>query len=131
MLDSLSPALQESLLRSTPAALFWSRIAPPAWTRPSTNGPNGGARATPRHLPAPIWNGLAAEPDQELAWEYHTALVTERNARMARRLADWLEGEETCFVTLGLLHLVLEGDSVLSCLEEMGYAVERIVPEND
>ena len=34
------------------------------------------------------------------------------------------------FVTLGLLHLVLSGDSVLSCLEEMGYTVERILPEN-
>ena len=77
-------------------------------------------------------DGLAAEPDQELAWEYHTALVTERNARMARRMAEWLEAEEEgdYFVTLGLLHLVLEGDSVPGCLEKMGYTVERILPEN-
>ena len=44
-----------------------------------------------------------------LAWEYHTALVTERNARMARRLADWLEGEETCFVTLAFCIWCLRG----------------------
>ena len=79
----------------------------------------------PKRLP-----GMAAEPDQDLAREYHAALVTERNMRMARQMAQWLEGENTCFVTLGLLHLVLSGDSVLRCLEEMGYTVERILPEN-
>ena len=40
------------------------------------------------------------------------------------------EEEGDYFVTLGLLHLVLEGDSVPDCLEEMGYTVERILPEN-
>lgn len=130
VLDSLSPALQESLLRSTCRVILEPDSATgmdaaidqwPEWWRAGDAEAFAGA----------YLDGLAAEPDQELAWEYHTALVTERNARMARRLADWLEGEETCFVTLGLLHLALEGDSVLSCLEEMGYAVERIVPEND
>ena len=74
-------------------------------------------------------DGMAAEPDQALAREYHAALVTDRNARMACRMAEWLETGETHFVTLGLLHLVLDGDSVLTCLEEMGYTVERILPK--
>ena len=79
----------------------------------------------PTPSPDAYLEGMAAEPDQELAGEYHAALVTERNARMARRMAEWLEAEEEgdYFVTLGLLHLVLEGDSVPGCLEKMGYTV--------
>ena len=129
VLDGLSPALQESLLRSTCCVILNPDSATgmdavidrwPDWWR------MGDAEAFARAY----LDGMAAEPDQDLAREYHAALVTERNMRMARQMAQWLEGENTCFVTLGLLHLVLSGDSVLSCLEEMGYTVERILPEN-
>ena len=129
VLYGLSPALQESLLRSTCCVILNPDSATgmdavidrwPDWWR------MGDAEAFARAY----LDGMAAEPAQDLAREYHAALVTERNMRMARQMAQWLEGENTCFVTLGLLHLVLSGDSVLSCLEEMGYTVERILPEN-
>ena len=131
VLDGLSPALQESLLRSTCRVILDPDSATgmdaaidqwPEWWRTGTADAFADA----------YLEGMAAEPDQELAGEYHAALVTERNARMARRMAEWLEAEEEggYFVTLGLLHLVLEGDSVPGCLEKMGYTVERILPEN-
>ena len=131
VLDGLSPVLQESLLCSTCRVILDPDSATgmdaaidqwPEWWR--TGNADAFADA--------YLEGMAAEPDQELAGEYHAALVTERNARMARRMAEWLEAEEEgdYFVTLGLLHLVLEGDSVPGCLEKMGYTVERILPEN-
>ena len=51
---------------------------------------------------------------------------------MGSHILDALEeGEDhSYFVTLGLLHLVLPGDSVPDGLEAMGYTVERILPEN-
>lgn len=131
VLDGLSPALQESLLQSTCRVIL---------EPDSDTGMDGAIDQWPQWWRAgdaeafasAYLDGMAAEPDQNLAREYHDALVTQRNARMARRMAGWLEAEENndYFVTLGLLHLVLDGDSVLTCLEEMGYTVERILPEN-
>ena len=128
VLDGLSPALQESLLCSTCRVILEPESATgmdasidqwPDWWRA------GDVEA----FASAYLDGMAAEPNQALAREYHAALVTDRNARMACRMAEWLETGETYFVTLGLLHLVLDGDSVLTCLEEMGYTVERILPK--
>lgn len=61
----------------------------------------------------------------DVAQEYHTALLTNRNRRMAENLDLLLQrGEGMSFVTVGILHLVLPGDSVLSELETMGYTVD-------
>lgn len=131
VLDSLSPALQESLLRSTCRIILDPQTVTgmdasmdqwPQWWR------EGDADA----FAAAYLEGMEAEEEEQLAREYHRALITERNAGMARRIAQWLEeGEDhSYFVTLGLLHLVLPGDSVPDELEAMGYTVERILPEN-
>ena len=131
VLDSLSPALQESLLRSTCRIILDPQTVTgmdasmdqwPQWWR------EGDADA----FAAAYLEGMEAEEEEQLAREYHRALITERNAGMARRIAQWLEeGEDhSYFVTLGLLHLVLPGDSVPDELEAMGYIVERILPEN-
>ena len=66
------------------------------------------------------------EAEPELAGEYHEALITRRNKRMAQRLDQWLCGDQNGLATIGLMHLVLPGDSVLSELEAMGYTVQKI-----
>jgi uncharacterized protein YbaP (TraB family) len=45
---------------------------------------------------------------------------------MATRLDALLAEGGTYFVTVGLLHLLPEDESVLSLLREMGYTVEKI-----
>lgn len=67
-----------------------------------------------------------AEENPALATEYHEALITRRNARMAERLDQWLRGDQNGFATIGLMHLVLPGDSVLAELEGMGYTIRKI-----
>ena len=72
---------------------------------------------------------LIRETSPDLAQEYHQALMTGRNRRMAQELRSMLEDDEngSCFVTVGLMHLVLPGDSVISELESMGYQIEQIL----
>ncbi len=72
--------------------------------------------------------GLTKETAPELAQEYHQALMTGRNRRMAQNLQILLEHDEphSYFVTVGLMHLVLPGDSVVAELEAMGYRIEQI-----
>lgn len=64
----------------------------------------------------------------ELMSEYHSALVTNRNRAMADRLCTMLEGDEphSYFVTVGLMHLVLPEDSILTLLRQSGYTVEQL-----
>jgi uncharacterized protein len=69
-----------------------------------------------------------ASADEQLYLEYQDKLVTRRNALMAERLDAMLRQGGTYFVTVGLLHLIPEGDSILSLLREKGYAVEQITP---
>lgn len=67
------------------------------------------------------------EPGHEaVCVEYHSKLVTQRNARMADGLAKLLEGGDTCFVTVGLLHLALPEDSIVKLLRDKGYTVEQL-----
>ena len=68
------------------------------------------------------------EPGHEdVCMEYHRALVSERNAGMAARLDAMLKEDGSYFVTVGLLHLVLPEDSVITALTAMGYTVEPIL----
>ena len=66
------------------------------------------------------------ETDQALYEEYHDKLVARRNTLMADRLDAMLRDGGVYFVTVGLLHLVPEDDSILSLLREKGYTVERV-----
>ena len=53
------------------------------------------------------------------------ALVYQRNAAMARQVADFLKTSKTRFVVVGSLHLV--GDrSILKLLAEKGYRIEQL-----
>lgn len=66
------------------------------------------------------------EADEQLYLEYQDKLITKRNQLMAGRLDALLQKGGTYFVTVGLLHLVPDDDSLLSLLCDMGYIVERI-----
>lgn len=64
----------------------------------------------------------------ETSPEYRRIMMTERNDRMAERIVLCLESEtnHSYCVTVGLMHLVLAEDSILSKLEEAGYTIEQI-----
>lgn len=66
--------------------------------------------------------------DERLYLEYHEKLVAGRNALMAGRLDEILRQGGTYFVTVGLLHLIPEDDSILTRLRDMGYTVELLTP---
>lgn len=64
--------------------------------------------------------------DLALYAEYEDKLVSRRNALMADRLDALMQNGGTYFVTVGLLHLVADADSILTRLQAMGYSVEKI-----
>lgn len=67
------------------------------------------------------------EPGHEdVCAEYHAALVSARNVRMAQRLDTMLQAGGAYFVTVGLLHLTLPEDSVVAELRKKGYTVELV-----
>lgn len=54
-------------------------------------------------------------------------LLGERDEKMAKKIADLLEGEEekTYFIVVGAAHFVVDG-TIIDNLEDMGYEVERL-----
>lgn len=123
VMDSFSPQLQEHLLQEAcetalnPTEDETLQLWPKWWAE-------GNADA----FAASYLESFANEKNPALAQEYHDALITQRNRRMARGLQTLLESPEAkrCFVTVGLMHLVLPGDSILAELTAMGYEVEKI-----
>ena len=71
-------------------------------------------------------NGYLEPGYEVVCTEYHHSLITERNERMAARLVQMLSENETYFVTVGLLHLVLPEDSLPMLLQKQGYTVELL-----
>lgn len=121
-LDDFSLALQETLLESAcdeilkgePTGLAdW-----PQWWREGNAAAFAKAYAKENQL-----------AEKALTREYHQALVTDRNRRMAAKLQEMLEDDEghSYFVTVGLLHLVLPGDSIVEELTSLGYTVTQLV----
>lgn len=129
VLAGFSPELQEYLLQSA-CRLLIDPSGATGMDAAMNQWPDWWAEGDADAFAQVYQEGMEQERNAALAQEYHRALVTERNARMARRMAQWLEAGEgqSYFVTLGLLHLVLPGDSVIAELERMGYQVERVLP---
>ncbi|MBN1778557.1 MAG: TraB/GumN family protein [Clostridiales bacterium] len=67
--------------------------------------------------------------DTALYEEYEDKLITQRNAMMALRLDEMLQGDGTYFVTVGLLHLIGEDGGIPALLREMGFTVEQMAQE--
>lgn len=121
LMDGFTPALQEALLRQACETVLHPKENTalsqwPVWWRDGNTDSFVAEYQQDESLPA------------ELAEEYHQTLVVSRNRNMAKELIRMLEEDENhrFFVTIGLLHLVLPGDSVLYELEQMGYTVEQI-----
>ena len=129
LMENFSAALQEYLLESACKAVLEPESASgteqdmeywPSWWR------EGNAQVFADSYVI----SLSKETSPELAQEYHQALMTVRNERMAERLKAMLESNEphSYFVTVGLMHLVLPQDSIVKLLQNMGYTVEQIKP---
>lgn len=127
LMENFSPALQEYLLDSACQAVLDPENVSgmdadvehwPVWWK------EGNAQA----FAESYLLGLTKETSPDLAQEYHQALMTGRNRRMAQNLKNMLESDapNRYFVTVGLMHLVLPGDSVSAELESMGYQIEQI-----
>ncbi len=65
--------------------------------------------------------------DRELYGEYEDKLIAQRNVLMADRLDAMIQNGGTYFVTVGLLHLIYDGNNIPDLLREKGYTVERIL----
>lgn len=125
VLESFSNALTRYLLQSECDVILHPENAKgmdatiaqwPEWWRA------GDAQAfANRYLSAYLEPGYETE-----SAEYHSKLVTERNQRMAERLSALMAQGNTCFATVGLLHLVLPQDSILNLLRAKGYTVEQL-----
>lgn len=124
LMDGFSPELQDYLLQSACKAILEEATDDelalwPQWWR------DGNAEAFAHHY----FSDLQKESNPELASEYHSALMTTRNRQMAQKLAQLMEDEThgECFAVVGLMHLVLSGDSILHELEQLGYQAEKII----
>ncbi len=127
MMDGFSPELQDYMLYTTCNAI----VHPEEITGMDasiTEWPQWWYEGDAEMFAKMYLEGNASDPEPVLTQEYHQKICTDRNVRMAQRLVPMLDGNEPhCyFVTVGLLHLVLPGDSVVAELEKMGYTVERI-----
>ncbi len=65
------------------------------------------------------------QPAQERAPEIYKALFTDRNAKWAKTLHEFMQGSENAMVVVGIGHLIGE-DGLPTRLEDMGYKVERV-----
>lgn len=121
LMDAFSSELQDYLLRTGCEAILH-----PQENSDLSNWSRWWAEGNAQAFAASYLTGLENEEEPDLAREYHDSLLRKRNERMAHRLSEMLEdeNEKRFFVSIGLMHLVLPGDSVLSELEEMGYQVE-------
>ncbi|MDD3336239.1 MAG: TraB/GumN family protein [Eubacteriales bacterium] len=121
ILDGFSAALQEEMLRSTCDLILKAEPTSladwPEWWQTGDSAAFAAAYERENQM-----------GDPALTAEYHDQLVTGRNQKMAQELRRLLESDErhSYFVTVGLLHLVLPGDSIPDELEKMGYTVEQV-----
>lgn len=129
VMESFSPELQEYLLLNACQAV----LEPEKLTGTDVdmeNWPSWWKEGDAQAFADSYEHSLLKETSPELAQEYHQALMTDRNVRMANALREMLESPEkhVYFATVGLMHLVLPSDSIISQLESMGYQAQRILP---
>ena len=68
-------------------------------------------------------DSLAAnDADAQMPEKFYKALITDRNERMANRIADFIK-EQSTFIAVGALHLPME-KGVINLLRKKGFTVE-------
>lgn len=129
VMDGFSPELQEYMLYSTCMSILHPGEYVQAGDEGLKSWPEWWSRGEADMFADSYLVGFEQDPYPELMAEYHSELITKRNAVMANGLRDMLEGAEqkSYFAVVGLLHLVLPDDSVVSLLTDMGYTVERVM----
>jgi len=123
LMDAFSPALQEYLLSAACEAILHPEDA---LDEELKLWPQWWAEGNAQAFADSYLKGMQEEAEPALAQEYHASLITQRNRRMAQELDRLMENNQSGFVTVGLMHLVLPGDSILHELEKMGYEVQKI-----
>ena len=121
-MESFSNELLMYILQDTNTAILTPELSPdeasteewPEWWR------TGNANAfADQYLSTYIQPG-----HEDVCNEYHQKLLVQRNRIMADRLDEMLQEDGTYFVTIGLLHVVLPEESVLTLLKNKGWTVE-------
>ena len=64
------------------------------------------------------------DADAQMPEKFYKALITDRNIRMANRIADFIR-EQTTFIAIGALHLP-KSDGVIELLRKKGFTVEAV-----
>ena len=122
VMDDFSPELQEYLLKDACQALLNPQTTDtalyPSWWR------DGDAQAFANSFTLDTQDETAAR----LTEEYVDKMLTRRNQFMAKKIQSLLDDGQgrRYFITIGLMHLVLEDDSVLTLLASMDYQVDRL-----
>lgn len=125
VMDGFSMPLQEYLLDSTLSAILEPSTAK-GLDASMGEWPDWWKAGNVTAFVQSFHQGEEEESRPDLAAEYCESLIYKRNVNMADRTETLLlgGGEDTYFVTVGLLHLVLPEHSVVKCLEDKGYTVE-------
>ncbi|MCF0220920.1 MAG: TraB/GumN family protein [Fibrobacter sp.] len=74
-----------------------------------------------------VLNGDSAvtETDKVFEKKFEEQIYTRRNGKMAQAIADFLNEDRNVFVVVGVAHLMLDEDNVISLLKQKGFRVER------
>ena len=127
--DMLSPELQTYLLDETLSAILYPEAVKgmdatigdwPTWWR------EGNSKKFAENYRSSKEEANAKPEDGALFQEYNDIMLTRRNRTMTDTIEGYLTNEkaQTYFVTVGLLHIVLEEDSIVEELQKQGYFVE-------
>jgi len=128
LMEAFSPELQEYLLSSACDAVL-DPEKKSASDQDVDRWPDWWKEGNARAFADSYIRGMSGEASPELANEYHQSLLVRRNQHMAQNLQQMLEEGENkkILAVVGLMHLVLPEDSIISELEALGYSTEQIV----
>lgn len=65
------------------------------------------------------------EEDKVFEQKFEDQIYTARNGKMAEFIASYLKDDRNVFVVVGVAHLMLDDDNVISLLRRKGFKVER------
>lgn len=74
-----------------------------------------------------VLNADTATTEQDKAFEqkFEEQIYTSRNGKMAESIESYLKDDRNVFVVVGVAHLMLDEDNVISLLQRKGFRIER------